>query len=304
MINRIGQVVAAGLLVLGVAACGDDSEADEGASESTHPVETANGTVEVPEDPERVVVLDTGELDDALALGVTPVGAVTTDVDSEFLSYLGDRTDGIETVGTIGEPNLEQIAALDPDLILSSTVRHAELYDQLSKIAPTVFSGNIGETWKQNLELHAEALGREDEADELMAAYDAKAAKVAKALPDDAVVSLVRFLPDQTRLYSDKSFSGVITSDVGAEVPSAARGADTHIELSPEKLGLADADYVLTSTYGAAGDTDRAEITSSGLWTNLAPVKDGRTTEIDDDLITGIGILAANLLLDEFDKAF
>ncbi|UYM06461.1 ABC transporter substrate-binding protein [Solicola gregarius] len=303
MTHRLGATIAACLLLLGIAACGGLDDTSDSAAR-TRTVDTANGPVEVPERPERVVVLDTGELDDALALGVTPVGAVTTDVDSEFLGYLGDRTDGIEPVGTITEPNLEKIAALEPDVILSSKVRHEALYDQLSDIAPTVFSENVGYPWKQNFRLHAEALGLEGKAADLMAAYEAKAARVDKALPDDTVISLVRFVPDQTRLYSDKSFSGVITADVGAQVPEPARGADTFVELSPEKLGLADADYLLTSTYGAAEDTEQAAITKSGLWTNLDAVEDGRTGQIDDDLITGIGILAANEVLDSMDSAF
>jgi iron complex transport system permease protein len=39
---------------------------------------TANGPVEVPESPERVVTLYEGALDAALAAGIVPVGAVTT----------------------------------------------------------------------------------------------------------------------------------------------------------------------------------------------------------------------------------
>jgi len=299
MSRRIGRLLAAGVLLAGVAACGDSGEADDTTGGGdTRTVETAMGPVEVPADPERVVVLDTGELDNTLALGVTPIGAVTTDVDSEYLGYLGDSTDGIETVGTINEPNLEKIAAADPDLILSSKVRHEKLYDNLSDIAPTVFSESVGYTWKENVRLHAEALGRQDEADELMAAYDRRAAEIADDLADDATISLVRFVPGETRLYSEKSFSGVITNDVGAKVPEPARGADTFIELSQEKLGLADGDYILTSTYGAADDTERSDITGSGLWTGLAAVEDGRTAQVDDDLITGIGIQAANGFLD------
>ena len=302
MNRRIGRVLAAGLLLAGIAACSDSGEADDSGAMRT--VETAKGPVEVPADPERVVVLDAGELDNTLALGVTPVGAVTTAVDSEFLGYLGDRTDGIETVGTITEPNLEKIAALDPDLILSSKTRHDDVYGQLSDIAPTVLTEAVGYPWKDNFRLQAEALGLGEEADQLMADYDKRTEEVGEQLPDQAVVSLVRFVPGETRLYSDKSFSGVILNDVGAGVPKAAKGADTFIGLSPEKLGLADADYILTSTYGAADDTDQADVTSSGLWANLAAVKDGRTAAIDDDLITGIGILAANGFLDELERAF
>ena len=47
-------------------------------------VEHAMGVTEVPVDPQRVVVLDTGELDSALALGVVPVGAVSIFADGKL----------------------------------------------------------------------------------------------------------------------------------------------------------------------------------------------------------------------------
>ena len=95
-------------VALTLTACGGGEDADA-ASGPTSPtdsafprtVEHAMGSTEIPERPERVVVLDTGELDTALALGVTPVGAVTTAVSEEFLSYLAEDAAGIEVVGTI-----------------------------------------------------------------------------------------------------------------------------------------------------------------------------------------------------------
>ena len=103
-------------------ACGGASSAtpdarSPSAGDAAFPrtVEHAMGETEIPTRPERVVVLDTGELDSALALDVTPVGAVTTDVSEEFLSYLAEEAEGIDVVGTIAEPNLEEIAALRPD---------------------------------------------------------------------------------------------------------------------------------------------------------------------------------------------
>lgn len=68
-------------------------------------------------------------------------------------------------MGTIEQPNLEKIAALEPDLILSSKLCHEQIYEQLNEIAPTVFSETTGVTWKENFEVHAEALGRTEEAD-------------------------------------------------------------------------------------------------------------------------------------------
>src|SRR3712207_1306547 len=136
-------------------------------SSGTRTVTHAMGTTDVPANPQRVVVLDTGELDSALALGVTPVGAVTAFADGEFPAYLSDHVASIQKVGTIAEPNLEAIVALNPDLIISSKLRHEDIYPQLSQIAPTVFAERVGVVWKDNFKLHAEALGKTAEAQQV-----------------------------------------------------------------------------------------------------------------------------------------
>ncbi|CAO0837160.1 hypothetical protein SMICM17S_12196 [Streptomyces microflavus] len=75
------------------------------------------GDVKVPAAPQRVVVLDTAELDSVLTLGVKPVGATHADVESGFLNYLPkDQVAGITDVGQMMTPNLEAIAGLKPDL--------------------------------------------------------------------------------------------------------------------------------------------------------------------------------------------
>lgn len=283
-------------------ACGGASEADNAAEPETRKVEHAMGVAEVPVEPKRVVVLDTGELDDALALGVKPVGAVRVDVATDFLSYLGDQTEGIEEVGTISEPNLEEIAALDPDLILSSTVRHEAIYDQLQAIAPTVLAPDLGDTWKENFLLYADALNKTDEAKEMLTEFESDAAELGKTLGVGKTVSIVRFLPDQIRLYSDKSFTGVILDDMGLTVPEPAVGEDTYLEISPEQVTTAAADYLYVSTYGPEGDTDRAAVMGGPLWQRIPAVEAGEAHELDDDLLSGIGIQAAQQILDRFEE--
>jgi iron complex transport system substrate-binding protein len=286
-----------------LAACGG-SEPDQGqtaAESDTRSVEHAMGTAEVPAKPERVVVLDTGELDDTLALGVKPVGAVRIDVSTDFLSYLEGQTDGIEMVGTISEPNLEKIAALEPDLILSSTVRHEAIFEQLQAIAPTVLAPDLGDTWKENFLLYAEALGKTGEAEEMIADFESRAAALGAEIGTGKTLSIVRFLPGQIRLYADQSFTGVILGDMGLEVPAPAVGQDTFLELSPEQITEAEADYVYVSTYGPEDDTDQAATVGGPLWQTLSAVQAGGVHELDDDLLSGIGIQAAEQILDQFE---
>jgi iron complex transport system substrate-binding protein len=219
--------VASGLVLAGCGSADDGTTASapSTAADEVRTVEHAMGTAEVTGTPERVVVLDTGELDAVLALGVTPVGAVRTGVSDELPAYIenaGVDPAAIANVGTIAGPALEQIAALEPDLILSNAVRHADIHDQLSAIAPTVFAEAIGETWEDNLRLAGEALNRSDEAEELLAAYEERAAEVGALYGDPAAteVSMVRFLDGSAvRLYGEDSFIGDVLGDVGSARP-------------------------------------------------------------------------------------
>ena len=298
-LTRLGALIAATSIL---AACGGTSAGDKAAAPETRKVEHAMGVAEVPADPKRVVVLDTGELDDTLALGVKPVGAVRIDVATGFLIYLEGQTEGIKEVGTISEPNLEKLAALEPDLILSSTVRHEEIYEQLNTIAPTVLAPDLGDTWKENFLLYADALNKADKAEQMLAEFETKAAELGKKIGTDTSLSIVRFLPGEIRLYSDQSFSGVILTDMGLTVPQPAVGKETFLELSPEQVATAEADYVYVSTYGSEGDTDRAKVTGGPLWETIPAVKAGKVRDLNDDLISGIGIQAAQQILAQFER--
>jgi iron complex transport system substrate-binding protein len=296
---------------LPLSACGGATEPETVAgntgpaadAEFPRTVEHAMGATEIPEEPQRVVVLDTGELDAALSLGVTPVGAVTTDVASGFLSYLADDAAGVEQVGTIGEPSLEAIAALRPDLILSNQVRHEDLYDELSQIAPTVFAERVGAVWKDNLRLAARALGREEEAEAALAAYEEDAAALGQTLGDPAAttVSPVRFVSGAVRVYSPESFIGTVLADIGLGQPELPPGeVPTFTEISPEQLPLADADVVLYSSYGETEDSGEQSVLAGPLWPRLSAVQAGRAYLVEDDVFfTGIGLTAASLIVDD-----
>ncbi|CCG02064.1 ABC transporter substrate-binding protein [Blastococcus saxobsidens] len=293
---------------LALSACGGTSGAEEAAGPTAsgdgafpRTVEHAMGSTEIPEEPERVVVLDTGELDAALSLGVTPVGAVTTAVSEEFLSYLAEDAEGIDVVGTIAEPDLEAIAALEPDLILSNSVRHEDIYDQLSQIAPTVFAADLGDTWKENFRLDAEALGKEEEAEQLLADYEEQAAALGESIgnPADTTISPLRFVGGTIRAYQPDSFIGTVLTDIGLDQVELDAGRPTFAELSPEQLTEADAEIVLYSSYGAADESGEAAVVAGPLWPRLAAVQSGQAFAVEDDVFyTGIGLRAATLQLD------
>ncbi|MFI1588413.1 ABC transporter substrate-binding protein [Streptomyces halstedii] len=303
---------------LALSACGSSDSDDSGTGpvsgggstgDTTHMVATAMGNVAVPVAPKRVVVLDTAELDSALTLGVKPVGATHADVDSGFLSYLPeDQVAGIKDVGAMTTPNLESIAALKPDLILTSKVRHGDAYDELKKIAPTVMTENTGFTWKENFQTHANALGKVPEAEKVIADYADHTAKVTEALGGKekaaaTEVTMVRFVEGaDIRVYGKQNYIGTILADVGLGRPAIVDKAKDGFsyDVSPEKIDLADADAVFHSTYGDAKKSKETQTVGSGLWKNMSAVKNGKVFAVDDELwIQGIGYTAADKILDE-----
>ncbi|MEV7123024.1 ABC transporter substrate-binding protein [Kitasatospora griseola] len=324
MINRRlpAAVLAAVLSTALLAACGSNGSSDvkppasraAGDSAAVFPrsVKHAMGTAEIKAQPKKVVVLDSGELDDVTLLGITPVGAVAPHLKTEggFPAYLKGKVDGTKDVGPMNEPNLELIASLKPDLILTSKVRHQKVYDKLNAIAPTVMAETTGEPWKANLKLYAEALGKDAEAKKALADYEARAAALGEAVKAKysgkaPTVSVVRFVAGPTRLYQNASFSGVVLKDVG--MGRAIQGPDVDksmLEVGPEQINQADADLVFVTTSDDPTRTKQAEVQQTAVWQGLNAVKNGKVFTVPDETwMSGIGVQAADEMLKDVARA-
>lgn len=268
-------------------------------------IEHAMGKTGLKARPKRVVVLDVGELDNVVSLGVKPVGYAPTEGDDGIPGYLKKDAGSPANVGTINSLNMEAIARLKPDLILGSELRAAKLYPQLSKIAPTVFSVRPGFTWKQNYLLNAAALDKTAEARKKLGAYEKKA----KALGADIAgqdggkkptITMLRYMPDRIRLYAKASFIGTILQDAGLPRPENQQKNDLATEISPERIDDADADWIFTGVYGDPKESDRAAAEKNPLWKKLDAVKGGRAVNVPDETwYLGLGVTAADSVLDD-----
>lgn len=265
-------------------------------------IEHAMGMTCVSDNPQRIVVLDTGELDGVLSLGIKPIGAIEAMAGAGFSSYLaGGITDGIEVVGTIAEPNLEAILSLSPDLILSSKLRHEDLYDELSAIAPTVFTERVGVAWKENLVIYADALNRQDALAIRLAEYESRLETIRQVIDVENIeVSIIRFVPGQNRVMQRGSFIGTIIDDIGLARPESQRGDDFMVTISLEQINLMDGDVIFMSYYGTADETEQASFTESPLWQTLTATQNNTVYAVDDaHWFLSIGFLGANRVLDD-----
>ncbi|MDI3384747.1 iron-siderophore ABC transporter substrate-binding protein [Streptomyces sp. B-S-A8] len=314
-------LLAAAVGTAALTACGGDKPADEAKKPAAdksgafpRTIKHAMGSTEIPAKPKRVVVLDTGELDDVTLLGIKPVGAVSPHFKTAggFPEYLGNKTKGVKDVGPALEPNLVKIASLKPDLILSSKVRHEKVYDKLNAIAPTVFTETTGGPWKENLAVHAKALGMEKEAAAELKSYEKQAAALGEAIEkkyngEMPTASVVRFIAGPTRLYQKSAYSGVVLEDIGLERPKSQSSEDPEVsmkDVSPEQIDKADADLVFVTLADEPEKTKQKDVTSNPVWKGLEAVKNDKVFTVPDETwMSGIGVQAARHMLADVAKA-
>lgn len=307
---RFGVALAASALL--VSACGGTPVSDTPAggdssagSASSRVIQTAKGPVTIKGTPARVVVLDIGQLDDSLALGVKPVGMVRIETGAAAPEYLADKLEGIEVVGTVLQPSLEAIAALTPDVILGSKKRNDKIYDQLTAIAPTILTETIGTDWAGDFTMYADALGKQDQAKALLADYqksvDALKATLGEQL-QKTQVSVVRALPNQVYIYQKGSFIGRILSDVGVS-RNAAQSKDALGEVvTADSLANASGTVLFHSVYGKDGSA-LEKLEKLPAWQEIEAVKTGKVHKVDDDYwFVGTGLIAAQLVLADLTK--
>ncbi|MFC0454230.1 iron-siderophore ABC transporter substrate-binding protein [Rhodococcus jostii] len=240
-------------------------------------------------EPEKVVVISTGQADALLSLGVVPAGSTRGDgaelIPPYLLAAYPQYRSGLDSVVDAGgrfTPNYEAIANLAPDLILMNTAgKDADtLYAQLSAIAPTVATQGTGVYWKQDFLLAADALGRTEQAQSLLDTFHADAAAVGTSLGAAPTVSFTRQNGNRLRIFGVPSFTGSIAEDAGLARPASQQFGETSRDISEEELTVADAEWIF---YGVQGG-DASTLTKAPLWPELQAVRAGRAIPVDDDV--------------------
>ncbi|BBU59530.1 iron siderophore-binding protein (plasmid) [Mameliella alba] len=273
-------------------------------------VDTIAGTVTVPDDPRRVVVLTNEGTEAVLSLGIMPVGAANSWNGNPWWDHISEGMADAMPVGTESAINLEAVAALQPDLILGNFARQEDIYPQLSAIAPTVLSEKLRGDWKVNYRLYSEALGLEKEGAARIADYDAKVARLRETLGDhlNEEVSVIRFLAGQIRIYQLDSFSGVLLKDVGFARPEIQDVDAFAIRTGKEAIPDMDGDRIFYFTYdngNGEGHAAAQDALDDPLWQSLSAVRAGKVHAVSDAIWnTAGGILAAELMLEDLERIY
>ena len=311
-----------GILILasfGLAACGNSnntSQADTKKSstqaETALTIKDSNGDqIEVPKNPEKVVVFDNGSLDtmDALGVGDKVVGAATSSLPEYLSSYKK-----VESAGGIKEPDLEKINQLQPDLIIISG-RQRDFQKDLSQIAPTIFlsldAKKPWESFQQNVTTLGEIFGKQEEAktqlEELSNAID-QTKKKAEASDKKALVTLVN--EGQLSAYGSGSRFGFIHDLFGFEqtddqIEASTHGQSVSYEYVLEKKNP-DILFVVDRTKAIGGDDSKDDISANELVAQTNAGKNQQIISLEPDVwyLSGGGLESMKLMIEDVDQAF
>ncbi len=312
-LTRREFLVGAGLIAL-APSCGDGSGSGEGSSGETRRVEHEMGVSEVPLAPGRVVTLWEPAFSALVSLGIEPVASIGDPADRrKGLGRMvpdGYDLSDVELVGSQGEPDLESIAALEPDMIVGISALDEPVYEQLSQVAPTVsFDWGPGTgDWKGYFDEVAAAAGRREEGRRVVEEYERRAAEVGDGIgdPESIEVSTMRVFPDTLILDARNSFSGAIIEDVGLSRPPSQdiTPEDQRVEMSLELLPDADGDVMFIMVPDDGGESEEFfdEMTSNPLWERLDVVQRDEVYTVDYRAWQASNYHAANLVLDDLEK--
>lgn len=276
--------------------------------DNSYDVTHAMGTTTV-NSAKKIVILTNEGIEALLSMDVTPIGAVQSSQgtkDEPWYPHLKEQLADVAVVGTESEVNLEAIAKLQPDLIIGNKMRQEKIYDQLSAIAPTVFSETLRGEWQDNFKLYAKAINEVEHGDQVLQDYNDHVASVKTALGDKTKqeISMVRFMPGDVRIYHKDTFSGVILDQLGFARP-AEQNVDDFAErnLTKERIPAMDGDVIFYFVY-ETGDNEATNAAKDWiedpLFKNLSAAKAGNVHQVNDTIWnTAGGVLAANLMLDE-----
>lgn len=278
----------------------------------------------VPTNPQRVVVLDPGEIIFHLVdLGLVPIGATTdiTTVGGNFPALLGDVGPQIAPIGDSLAPNLELVAAQKPDLIFYNKDFSDPGLDKLSALAPTVqfTAASLGKDPAAYTRFVADATNRQTQGNEIIQRWETKltetAAMIDVAGKTCAIVLLYAFEPN-FNLYGSEYVTGYLAERLGWKiVPTNVAGQplkDFSPTLSLEQLPtVMNADTVLFLRFAdgtSLGDKQSGpivkNITSSPIWQSIPAVRAGRVIELDAMMARGgYGYVGLEATLDTIAQA-
>ncbi|MET8784249.1 iron-siderophore ABC transporter substrate-binding protein [Streptomyces sp. NPDC004589] len=301
MRRHLIAVATCSAAALALTACGSTESTDAEAKPSAQSIsltDASGAEVKLDGPAEKVVGTEWNVVESLVTLGVDPVGV------ADVKGYTAWDTaaplkNAPKDIGTRGEPSMDTIASLSPDLIVATTDLSASAVKQLRTIAPVLevrsaeSSDQIGQM-EENLDLIARATGTAGRATEVKKAFDTTVAEGKKKLTDAGLAgSQIAFADGYVasnqvsiRPYTSGSLVGAVNEEIGLKNAWKVKGDEAYGLGSTDVEGLTVLGDVQFAYIGNNSDTDvfAKDLSKNAVWKSLPFVTKDKVHRLPDGI--------------------
>lgn len=319
--TKVASVILATAIFLSACATSDKNEENEIASNDAQ-VEASNaaktnekikishelGEVTLDTVPENIVVFDYGTLDMLDALDIPIKGLPKSNIPAYLEKF---NSDEYTNVGSLKEPDFETIYEMAPDIIFISG-RASGAYEELSKIAPTIYLAVDPEDYMGSMEHNSSILGqifdKDEEVKEKIESLKNKANDIkAKAETEEKEALIILTNDGAISAYGKNSRFGIIHSSLGfkevdEEIEMSTHGQNVSFEYILEKNPKTM--YVIDRAQVVGGEVTASKTLENELIMETQAYKDENIFYLDPMIwyISSGGFMSTELMLEEISK--
>ncbi len=311
--------VAAAAAALLLSGCGTTETTPSASAEQlSQPVTVTDsrGTeVTLDQPATRVVGLEWAEVEMLATLGVNPVGVADPEGYATWDSA-APLDDDVQDVGGRGEPSVDSIIALQPDLVVMEADRGTALIRQVEKYVPVIVTAGSDanrnlDRMREDFTMLAEAVGRTDKAQQVLADLDAKIAEGREQINAAGATGSTFAMADGWMEGSNVSIrmfgEGALFSDLAEELglENAWTGKVDRVwglgTTDVEGVTALEDDPDLQFLYSASADPDvfAEGLAGNAIWESLPFVQQGNLTKLDKGTWTFGGPAACEKFIDQ-----
>jgi ferric hydroxamate transport system substrate-binding protein len=300
--KRITALLAAAAFVLTACGTSEPDTSDAAAETSAQPVSVTDARgkkLDLKAPATKVVGLEWGAIENLITLGVMPVGVA--DVKGYTNWVTAAKLDAsAKDVGTRGESSVDAIAALSPDLVITTTDESANSIAQLEKIAPVLVirgadAANAIPQMKTNLELIGSAIGKADQAKQINADFDKKVAEGKQKIADAGKAGENFTMSDgykqgstiSIRMYTNGSLLGAVLTEMGLKNGWTGAGDKDYGLAQTDLEGLTKVrggNFLYIANDADGGDVFGGDLAGNAIWKNLPFVKSNDVHRLTDGI--------------------
>ena len=261
-------------------------------------IKDAKGEFTLDKTPSRVVALEYSFVDALAQVGVSPVGVADDNKVDRILPQVREKIAAWQSVGTRSQPSLEVIASLKPDLIIADPSRHAAVFEELKKIAPTVMFDSRHESYQENLETAqkiGDLVGKSAEMKAKINEHNDYIANITKNLGvQGKKASFGTSREDKFNIQNDNGYVGSFLTTLGF-APTKLNSDQAFVEINLEQLVMEKPEYLFIAHYRDESIARKWE--AEPLWKAIPAVKANHVYSVDSDMwARGRGLEASKIM--------